>query len=231
MHNFKSIKNWASEDRPREKLMEKGASVLSNSELLAILINTGMINRSALDIAKDLLIKANHDLLDLSKFSIEDYKHIKGMGPQKAVTLMAALELGKRRQMSSAKERPHIRLSKDLFEHFAPYFFDSKVEEFYCMFLNNANQAISIEAISNGGLTATIVDFRLIFKRAFELNGITKIAVAHNHPSGNLLPSTQDVVLTQKLKQAAQLLDIQLIDHLIVANNQYYSFDDERKLT
>lgn len=230
MKEFKSIKEWATEDRPREKMLEKGAEALSNAELLAILINTGTPNRSALDIAKDILEQAHYNLLELSKFSLKDLQRTKGMGSAKAVTLTAALELGKRRQISGALEKPIMKNSLNIFNHFAPYFLEAKSEQFMVMYLNQSLRLIAIDTLSSGGLTSTIVDIRLIMKRALELGSVTKIALAHNHPSGSLIPSDADQRITTQIKEAGKIMEIHLIDHLIIANNQYYSFADADKL-
>ena len=227
MDEFKSIKNWAVDERPVEKLVAKGSDALTNAELLAILINTGTRNRSALDIAKDLLEKGNNNLLELCKLSLADIKRVKGIGEKKAVTIIAALELGKRRQLSQALERPRISNSKSSYEILVTYFLDIVVEQFYVMYLSNNNAVLSVEKMSEGGMTSTMVDARVIFKRALEINGATKIVLAHNHPSGNLTPSQADKTLTQRMKEAGKLLDIELLDHVIVGHNQYYSFADE----
>ena len=226
MQKFTSIKNWASEDRPREKLLQKGPESLSNAELLAILINTGTANKSAIDIAKDILEKSHQNLLELGRLSLTDIKHIKGIGEKKAVTLMASIELGKRRQLASALERPKILSSTDSFNLLSPYLLDKTVEEFYVIFMNAGNYLITIEPISNGGITATVVDARIIFKKAVEYAGVTQLIVAHNHPSGNLIPSETDKRLTEKIKEGGKLLDIRLLDHLIIASNSFYSFSD-----
>ena len=226
MQKFTSIKNWASEDRPREKLLQKGPESLSNAELLAILINTGTANKSAIDIAKDILEKSHQNLLEMGRLSLSDIKHIKGIGEKKAVTLMASLELGKRRQLASALERPKILSSTDSFNLLSPYLLDKTVEEFYVIFMNAGNYLITIEPISNGGITATVVDARIIFKKALEYAGVTQLIVAHNHPSGNLIPSETDKRLTEKIKEGGKLLDIRLLDHLIIASNSFYSFSD-----
>jgi len=226
MQKFTSIKNWASEDRPREKLLQKGPESLSNAELLAILINTGTANKSAIDIAKDILEKSHQNLLEMGRLSLSDIKHIKGIGEKKAVTLMASLELGKRRQLASALERPKILSSTDSFNLLSPYLLDKIVEEFYVIFMNAGNYLITIEPISNGGITATVVDARIIFKKALEYAGVTQLIVAHNHPSGNLIPSETDKRLTEKIKEGGKLLDIRLLDHLIIASNSFYSFSD-----
>jgi len=227
MDDFKSIKNWAIDERPVEKLISKGSDALTNAELLTILINTGTRNRSALDIAKDLLEKGNQSLLELSKLSLADFKKIKGIGEKKAVTIIAALEIGKRRQLSQALERPHISNSKSAYEILVTYFLDIVVEQFYVIYLSNNNAVLSVEKMSEGGMTATMVDARVIFKRALEIIGATKFVLAHNHPSGNLKPSEADKLLTQRMKEAGQFLELQLLDHVIVGFNQYFSFADE----
>jgi DNA repair protein RadC len=227
MDDFKSIKNWAIDERPVEKLISKGSDALTNAELLTILINTGSRNRSALDIAKDLLEKGNQSLLELSKLSLADFKKIKGIGEKKAVTIIAALEIGKRRQLSQALERPHISNSKSAYEILVTYFLDIVVEQFYVIYLSNNNAVLSVEKMSEGGMTATMVDARVIFKRALEIIGATKFVLAHNHPSGNLKPSEADKLLTQRMKEAGQFLELQLLDHVIVGHNQYFSFADE----
>lgn len=230
MEDYKSIKNWAIDEQPVEKLVSKGADALTNAELLTILINTGTRNRSALEIAKDLLEKGNQSLLELSKLSLADIKKIKGIGEKKAVTIIAALEIGKRRQLSQAMERPRINNSKSSYDILVTYFLDSVVEQFYVMYLSNNNAVLSVEKMSEGGMTSTMVDARIIFKRALELNNVTKIVLAHNHPSGNLTPSQADKLLTQRIKESGKLLDIELLDHVIVGHNQYYSFADENML-
>ena len=227
MDDFKSIKNWAIDERPVEKLVAKGSDALTNAELLTILINTGSRNRSALDIAKDLLEKGNQSLLELSKLSLADFKKVKGIGEKKAVTIVAALEIGKRRQLSQALERPRISNSKSSYEILVTYFLDIVVEQFYVMYLCNINAVLAVEKMSEGGMTATMVDARVIFKRALEINGATKIVLAHNHPSGNLTPSQADKLLTQRMKEAGKFLEFELLDHVIVGHNQYFSFADE----
>ncbi|MBP6624346.1 MAG: DNA repair protein RadC [Chitinophagaceae bacterium] len=222
-----SIKKWAQEDRPREKLQEKGCASLSNSEVLAILINTGTLDKSALDIAKDLLLLCDQNLLELGKLSLNDFQKVKGIGEKKAVTLVAAIELGRRRQLATAIERPKITSSLDTFNLIAPYLLDKQVEQFYVMFLSQGNKLVAIEPISHGGLTSTVVDCRVIFKKALEFPIVTQIILSHNHPSGNLRPSEADKVLTQKIKEAGLLLDIRLLDHLIIGDNAYFSFADE----
>ncbi len=231
MENFKSIKNWASEDRPREKMIEKGAAALSNAELLAILINTGTANRSALDIAREIMELNHQNLLELSKMTITDLKKIKGLGEKKALTLLTALEIGKRRQLSAALEKPQIKSSRDAFDVLASYYIGKTVEAFYVIYMLHNGKVISVENVSNGGITGTVVDCRIIFKRALELKSTTRIIISHNHPSGNLNPSEADKRLTEKMIQGGKLLDIEISDHIIVAGNTYYSFRDEGLIT
>jgi DNA repair protein RadC len=217
---------WANDEKPREKMMEKGADALTNAELLAILINTGTRDRSALDIAKDLMHVASQNLTELSRLKLYEIRKIKGIGNQKAITLLASLELGKRRQMATALERPHISNSRDSFNLLQVLLADKTTEEFYALFLNAANKLLAIESISNGGITSTVVDCRVLFKKALAVEGTTQLIVAHNHPSGNLSPSEQDKRLTEKILEGGKLLDIRLLDHIIVAANQYFSFSD-----
>lgn len=217
---------WAIEDRPREKMMEKGASALSNSELLAILINTGTANKSALDIAKELMDINHQNLLELSKMSFSDLKKIKGLGEKKAITMLAALEIGKRRQLSLALEKPLIITSGDAFEILSPFYLGKTVEEFYVVYLMQSGKLVSIENISNGGITSTIVDSRVIFKRALELKSVTRIVLSHNHPSGSVHPSEADRKLTEKMIEGGKLLDIEVSDHIIVGGHKFFSFKD-----
>lgn len=227
MEEFVSIKNWAVEDRPVEKAIAKGMDSLTNSELLAILINTGTTKRSAIDIAKDLLNSADYNLLELCKRNMAEITKIKGIGEKKAITILAALELGKRRQITTSLERPKVKTSKDSFQILSPYFIGLNVEHFYVAFLNRSNFLIDIQSISNGGMSSTVVDSRVIFKKALEMPNATTLILAHNHPSGNLIPSQPDRILTKRLMQAAQLLDYKILDHLIISQNEYLSMADE----
>ncbi len=227
MEEYKSIKKWTLEDRPREKMIQKGAEALSNSELLAILINTGTKQKSALDIAKEILSIGNDNLLELGKLTLNDIKKIKGIGEKKAITILTALELGKRRQLASALEKPKITTSKDIFNLLNSYFLDKSAEEFYVVYLNQAHRVLSIELISKGGMTSTVVDPRIIFKKALEITGTSRLVLAHNHPSGNLTPSEADKVLTQRIKEGGKVLELTLLDHVILAENAYFSFADE----
>lgn len=224
-----SIKTWAVNDRPREKFIQKGSEALSDSELLAILIRSGTPDRSALVVAQEILTLANDNLSLLAKLQFKDLLSVKGIGPTKAITLMTALELGKRRRLSEAVDRFTISSSKDAFDLMKPILEDLSVEQFWAVYLNNANKVLSQQKISEGGMTATIVDIRLILKRALELNA-TALVLCHNHPSGALNPSEADVSLTEKVKKAAKLMDIQLLDHIIVTDQSYFSFADQGRI-
>lgn len=224
---FLSIKAWAEEDRPREKLLLKGKSALSDAELIAILLRTGVTGNSALDIAKKILHKVNGDLNELGKLSVSDLKKMeKGLGDTKSITIVAALELGRRRQSSEVREKPIIRTSRDSFDFIYPEIADLKHEEFYVLYLNRRNQVIASKNISSGGVSGTVADIKIILKHAIELLASGIVAV-HNHPSGNLQPSEADKKLTGNIKDAARLLDIHLIDHLIIGEKSYLSFADE----
>jgi len=224
-----SIKSWAEDDRPREKLMNKGHSALSDAELLAILIGSGSRNESAVDLAKRILAKADNNLSQLGKMTLADLKAFKGMGEAKAITIMAAMELGRRRKQADRIEREQVSGSKDVFELMEPQLADLPHEEFWIILLNRSNKIIRKECISRGGITGTVADLRLIFKPAIE-SLATGIIVCHNHPSGNIKPSDADVSLTRKIRDAGTLLDIQLLDHLIIVEKAYYSFADEGRL-
>jgi DNA repair protein RadC len=224
-----SIKSWAEDDRPREKLMNKGHSALSDAELLAILLGSGSRNESAVDLAKRILAKAENNLSQLGKMTLADLKAFKGVGEAKAITIMAAMELGRRRKQADRLEREKISGSKDVFEIMEPQLADLPHEEFWIILLNRSNKIIRKECISRGGITGTVADLRLIFKPAIE-SLATGIIVCHNHPSGNLKPSDADVSLTRKIRDAGALLDIHLLDHLIIVEKAYYSFADEGRL-
>lgn len=226
-----TIKSWAEEDRPREKLLIKTKSALSDAELLAILIGSGSANGSAVDLAKILLQKAGNDLNELSKKSVQeilDFK-IKGIGNVRAITIVAALELARRKQGTAYREKIRISSSRDIANIFIPMLADHPNEEFWVVFLNRAHRILGSERISIGGLSGTVADIRMIFKLAVT-NLAAAIIVSHNHPSGNLSPSSADISLTQKLKKAGELLDISVLDHVIVSESGYYSFADEGTL-
>lgn len=227
---FLSIKTWAEEDRPREKLLLKGKAALSDAELLTILLRTGVVGNSALDIAKKILHKVNGDLNELGKLSVNDIKKMeKGLGDTKAITIVAALELGRRRQSSAVREKPIIHTSREFFDYIYSEMADLKHEEFYVLYMNRSNRPITFKHISTGGVTGTVADTKIILKHALELLASSFIAF-HNHPSGNLNPSQADIALTKKLKAAAELIDVALLDHLIIGDKNYYSFADEGML-
>ena len=222
-----SIKNWAEDDRPREKLLVKGIDSLSHSELLAILINNGTKDSSAVAVSKDLLAKAGNSLDRLGRMSVKEILQlkVKGIGPAKAVSIVAAFELGIRRDSSNAKKES-FSSSNDVAAFLKARLQYKMQEVFAVIFLNQANKILHYEVVSEGGITGTVADPRIILKKALEHNAVN-IIVSHNHPSGNLSPSKADKELTQKLKQAALLLELKVIDHIIISNEGYFSFADE----
>lgn len=220
------IKSWAKDDRPREKLLLKGVESLSNAELIAILIRTGDRQSTAVGMAQKLLSTANNDLLKLSRFSIQDFMKIKGLGEVKAITIVAAIELGRRRQSSQALQKNKINGAKDAAAFFQPLYADYRHEVFSVLFLNRGQRINHFEEISSGGVTGTVVDPKLIMKKALEHEAVNLI-LCHNHPSGNLQPSSEDKTLTKKICNAALLLDMNVLDHLIVSTHGYFSFADE----
>jgi DNA repair protein RadC len=221
-----SIKNWAVGDRPREKLLSKGKESLSDSELIAILLNSGSGKESAIDVAKNVLRLGGDNLDELGKVSIKDLITIKGIGEARAVTLVAALELGRRRHSSLILDKKRIHTSNELAEFLKTSLKDHGYEVFAVVFLNRSNKIKHFEIISKGGLTHTIVDPRVIFLKAIEVQA-TSLVLCHNHPSGNLKPSRADEEMTAKLKNAGKFLDINVIDHIIVSDEGYFSFADE----
>ena len=230
MKNFNkpstSIKNWSVDDRPREKMLAKGAEVLSNSELLAIMINNGTKSKSAVDLAKEILRLGSDNLNELGKITLKDFQQIKGIGQAKAITIAAALELGRRRQAAATLEKPVVQTSKDIAQYLKAVLKDFTYEVFAVLFLNRANKINHFEIISRGGITATVADPRIILKKALEEDA-TSIVLSHNHPSGSLKPSKADKELTKKIIEAAKYLDINVIDHIIVSEEGYYSFADD----
>ncbi len=223
------IKEWFENDRPREKFIQKGGDALSDTELLSILIRSGTHDKSALGVAQEVLRLAKGNLSVLAKLQINDLLSVKGIGDVKAITLMTALELGKRRRLSEVLDRFKISSSLDVFDLMKPLLEDLAVEQFWTLYLNNSNKVLSKQKISEGGMTGTVVDIRLILKRALELNA-TAIVLSHNHPSGTLLPSEADIMITEKVKNAAQYMDIKLLDHLIITDQFYYSFADQGRI-
>lgn len=221
-----SIKNWSEDDQPREKLLYKGKNVLSDAELIAILIGSGSRNESAVDLCKRILQQNNNQLHQLQKQTIQQLMQFKGIGEAKAITIVAALELAKRLQLSETKELTKINSSADACKLMQPLIGDLPHEEFWVLLLNNSNKVVYKLQLSKGGLTQTIVDIRLIYKTALE-HLATAIILVHNHPSGQLNPSQADNDITQKIKKAGNTLDIKLLDHLIITQNNYFSFADE----
>jgi DNA repair protein RadC len=220
-----NIKQWSADDRPREKFFNKGASSISHSELIAILIGSGTTKKSAIQVAKDLLKSADNSLNILSRKSIEELIKQPGIGPAKAVLISAAFELGRRREATET-EKEIIRSSTDIAKHFQALLKDRLSEAFLVCYLNRANRLIRTEIISEGGMTGTVADPRIILKKALDLRAVNMV-LCHNHPSGNLTPSKADEEITHKLKNAAALLDIQVLDHIIVSQQGYFSFADE----
>lgn len=221
-----SIKQWAEEDRPREKLIIKGKSALSEAELIAILIGSGTPNTSAVDLAKTILASTNHDLHELAKLSLSELKRFNGIGEAKAIAIISALELGRRRKDAEPTQRPSINSSSDAYHFLKPYLMDLDHEQFWVLYLNRANRILKYEIVSAGGVSGTVVDAKLIFKKALEVLA-SNIVLAHNHPSGNRKPSEQDIRLTKKLKTAGKTLDIPVVDHIIFTDEGYFSFADE----
>lgn len=224
-----TINQWAEEDRPREKMMLKGAEALSDAELLAILIGSGNTEESAVALMQRVLAAAGNDLNRLGKWEIHDFAHFKGLGPAKSITILAALELGKRRKLREHAERLTIRSSEDIYHLFHPLLCDLPYEEFWVLLLNQAAKVIDKVRISRGGIDQTTADVRSILREAL-LQRATQIALVHNHPSGNTRPSNDDLRLTQQARQAAQTMNIRLLDHVIVTDGSYYSFCDEGQL-
>ncbi|MFC4634940.1 DNA repair protein RadC [Dokdonia ponticola] len=221
-----SIKNWSEDDRPREKLVNKGRSALSDAELIAILIGSGNRDESAVGLSKRILAATSNNLSELGKRFVKDLKKFKGIGEAKAVTIVAALELGRRRKEGDTLSRKRITSSSSVYELLHPIIGDLPHEEFWVVYLNNSNKILEKQQLSKGGITGTLVDVRLVLKTALELNAVG-IILAHNHPSGTLKPSQSDIQLTQKLKGAAASLDLKVLDHIIVTEKAYFSFADD----
>jgi DNA repair protein RadC len=219
------ITDWALEDRPREKLIQKGTTSLSDAELLAILINSGTKDKSAVELGRELLRMVNNNLNSLGKLTLTDLRKLHGIGEARAVTIAAALELGRRRKLSGPDDTPQIKCSKDVADIFQPLLSDLAHEEFWILFLNRSNRVINRMKLSQGGISGTVTDVRIVMKKAIEVLA-SGIIVCHNHPSGNLNPSESDTKITTKIKEAGALMDIQLLDHLIISDRDYYSFAD-----
>lgn len=222
---YTPINQWAEDDRPREKFLLKGKSSLSDSELLAILIGSGSRNESAVQLCQRILASTNNNLNQLGKISVNQLTNFKGIGEAKAISIAAALELGRRRRAEETMELKKITSSKMIFEIMQPIIGELPHEEFWVLYLNNSNKVIHKAQLSKGGITGTVVDVRLIFKTAFEFNA-TSIILTHNHPSGKLVASDADIQITKKIKEASKYLEIVVLDHLIITENGYYSFND-----
>ena len=222
---IQSIKNWATEDRPREKMLEKGREALSNAELLAILIRLGKSGESAVDLSRHILNDVDDNLINLSQMSIKELMSYDGIGEAKALSIAAALELGRRRRFAEVAQQSTIKNSKDAFEYFYMRMSDIEHEQFWILLLTQANKVIKMAKISDGGINGTTADPKRIFKIALE-NNATGIMLCHNHPSGNVQPSDRDKVLTRNLVNGGKLLEIKILDHIIVGIDKYFSFAD-----
>jgi DNA repair protein RadC len=226
LHKHLNIKSWAEDDRPREKLITKGRQALSDAELLAILLSSGNKNETAVQLAQRILNSHQNSINQLAKLQLNDLKKFKGVGEAKAVTIAAALEIGRRRTDETVEEKIKITSSKHAYDTLKSKLSDLPHEEFWVLFMTRSNSVIKTECISKGGVSGTVVDVRLILKPAIECLA-SGIILAHNHPSGNLKPSHEDIQLTKKVKEAATLVDISIQDHLIIGDQAYYSFADE----
>lgn len=224
-----SIKAWAEADRPREKMLNQGRHSLTDSELLAILIRSGTREETAVELSRRILSGVDNDLTRLSRLSVTELAAFKGVGNVKALTVIAALELGRRRRIAEAGKALNVSSSKAVAELFSPELADLTYEEFWILLLNRSNKVISKYQVSKGGVTGTVVDPKMVFKKAVDCMA-SGIILCHNHPSGNLTPSDADISLTRKMTDAGRLLDIQVLDHLIIAGEKYYSFADEGKM-
>lgn len=225
-YNNLSIRNWAVEDRPREKMLLKGIQSLSDSELLALLIGSGTRNVSAVELARQVMNMAGNNLDKLGKYTVSDLKKHKGIGQARAVSIVAALELGRRRKLSDAADELKITGSADVYNLMGPVLCDLSHEEFWVILLNRSNKIIEKQKISQGGITGTVTDIRMILKLALD-HLATSLILCHNHPSGNLQPSEADLSITHRIKESAGLMDISLLDHLIIAGKAYFSLADE----
>lgn len=223
------IREWAAEDRPREKLLVRGISALSDAELLAILIHSGSREATAVELSQKILRSVQNNLNELGKQTVRDLQKFKGMGQAKAIAVVAAMELGKRRTSTAVIEKKQILKSADIFELLGPHLGDLPYEEFWVLFLNRSNRLIEKQKISQGGISGTVTDVRIILRYAIELQASSMI-VCHNHPSGGLKPSQSDIDITKKLAEAGKIMDVKLLDHLIVTDTSFFSFADEGML-
>ena len=221
-----NIKAWAEEDRPREKLLSKGRTTLSDAELIAILISSGNRNETAVELSKRILKSIDNDLNKLGKLSVKDLMQFKGIGEAKAISIVAALELGRRRKNTDNQPNKNIKSSKDVFEEVIGVMSDLPHEEFWVLFLDRRNAVIKKSNVSKGGVSGTVADAKIIFKEAMQLLA-SAVILCHNHPSGNLKPSDADIQLTKKMKEIGNLVDVPVLDHLIITDKSYFSFGDE----
>ena len=221
-----ALKTWAVEERPREKVLANGVQYLSDTELLAILLGSGTRNKTAVELAREMLRDSGNNLDDLARVSLEDLLKVKGVGPAKAISVLAAMELGRRRTGMSQVEKVPVKSSETVFNLFHPLLGDLDHEEFWLLMLNRAHKVLGRFKVSQGGLSGTVIDTRIILKKALD-NLASSIIVCHNHPSGNIRPSDADVKITEKLKKASEMLEIKLLDHVIIADKSYFSFADE----
>ncbi|MCW3467911.1 RadC family protein [Chitinophaga nivalis] len=224
-----AMHQWPESEQPREKLVNKGPDALNDAELLAILLHTGHKSKSALELAREILRLAGNNLSELGKISVNQLQQLRGMGYAKAVTVIAAMELARRRQAGNIHKKTVIRNGADAALFFKPLLADHRYETFYVMFLNHANKVLHYRCVSHGGMTSTVVDPRLIFREALEVHA-TRLVLCHNHPSGNLRPSQADIRITHKIKEVGQLFDMEILDHIIVAETGYCSLAEEGML-
>jgi DNA repair protein RadC len=229
LQNSMTIKQWSEADKPREKLRDNGAFFLSDAELLAIIIGSGTRDMNAVDLSKIVLSNVNYNLNELGKLTLSQLTYFKGIGEAKAIKIMATMELGRRHKMAAVKHQNKVTSSISVFNLMQPLLGALNHEEFWLLYLNNSNKIVTKIQLSKGGITATVVDVRLVLKKALEVGAISIILV-HNHPSGTLQPSQSDINLTKKLKIAAQTLEIKVLDHIIVTEKTYFSFTDEKML-
>lgn len=223
------LTTWAEEDQPREKLLHKGKQSLTDAELLAIILSTGNRDETAVGLSKRILRSVDHNLHELGRTEVLELMKFKGIGEAKAISIVATLELGRRRQLSDVKERPKVSASQDAYRLLSPLVQDLKHEEFWILLLNRSNRVVAREQISSGGVSGTVVDAKVIFKKALDVLA-SSIILCHNHPSGNLKPSRSDLEITQKLKRAGENLEVTVLDHLIISELGFYSFADEGTL-
>lgn len=224
-----SLKFLAEDDRPREKFLFKGKNALSDAELLAIIMGSGSRDESAVELARKILQSVENNWHHLSRLQIADLMKFKGVGEAKAISIAAALEIGRRRAAQEIPDRTQIKSSNDIFVLLSPFLSDLQTEEFWAIFLNQNNRVLGKSQLSSGGINQSVVDVRILFKAAID-QFATALVIAHNHPSGNLKPSTEDVKITKQIAEAGKILNIQLLDHVIIAQNSYFSFADESML-